>query len=142
MNEEEIKSLIEQLKATGLKDEEIMDTFYKSFEKGEMDRDDLETLANAMGYELTDDFKNDAEPDPIANGGDAGEMSKEQLEDAQALKPGESAEEFKDRVDGESNAEGDGEENPEGSGEEETADDGEGDSDSDSDSDDEDEDED
>lgn len=100
MNSEEIQSLIKQLKATGLSEEEIMDLFYESFTKGEMDRKDLETLSEAMGYELTDDFKNDPTPDPIASEGAEG-MSKEELEDAKEIKPGESPEEFKEKLEGE-----------------------------------------
>lgn len=94
MDNEEIKSLIEQLKATGLGEEEIMDVFYKTFEKGKMDRKDLETLANEMGYELTDEFKNDEHPDPIETEGE----ETTDLDDAKELKPGETKDEFKDRI--------------------------------------------
>ena len=100
MNSEEIQSLIEQLKAQGLSEEEIMDVFYQTFVDGEMDRKDLETLADAMGYELTDEFKNELTPDPINAEGAEG-MSKEELEDAKEIEPGESAEEFKDKLEGE-----------------------------------------
>lgn len=99
MDSEEIKSLIEQLKAQGLSEEEIMDSFYQTFEQGKMDRKDLETLAEAMGYELTDDFKNDSTPDPIEEK-DVGGMSKEELEDARTIEPGESKEEFKEELEG------------------------------------------
>lgn len=106
MNNEEIKSLIEQLKATGLKDEEIMDIFWETFTKGEMDRKDLETLANAMGYELTDDFKNDEHPDPISLD-DTDGLSKEDLEDAKEIQPGESKEEFQEKIGDMSKVDGD-----------------------------------
>lgn len=98
MNSEEIQSLIEQLKAQGLSEEEIMDTFYQTFTEGKMDRKDLETLAEAMGYELTDDFKNEETPDPIEAGAPAEGMSEEALEDVKAIEPGESEEEFKEKV--------------------------------------------
>lgn len=112
MNDEEIKSLIDQLKAAGLNEEEIMDVFYQAFTEGEMDREDLETLAEAMGYELTDDFKNDPQPDPIASP-EGGDMSKEQLEDAKEIEPGESAEEFKEKIEGTEPVEPEGEEKSE-----------------------------
>ena len=101
MNYEEIQSLIDQLKASGLKDEEIMDVFWTAFSKGEMDRKDLETLAEAMGYELTDDFKNDEQPDPINSGADenAQGLSEKELEDAKAIEPGETVEDFKEKID-------------------------------------------
>ena len=101
MNGEEIKSLISQLKAAGLDEEQIMDVFYETFEKGEMDRKDLETLANAMGYELTDEFKNEPSKDPIETGiseAAEGGISKEEAEAAKALEPGETSEEFEEKI--------------------------------------------
>ena len=98
MNNEEIMSLIEQLKAQGLSEDEIMDVFYQTFVEGKMDRKDLETLAEAMGYELTDDFKNEPTPDPIASEGLEG-ASKEDLEEAKEIAPEESEEEFKEKID-------------------------------------------
>ena len=106
MNEEQIKSLIKQLKAQDLSEDEIMNVFYETFKEGKMDRKDLETLAEAMGYELTDGFKEDSTPDPI-EGGEAkaegeiskeGEITKEEAEDLKEIKPGESPEEFKEKV--------------------------------------------
>lgn len=99
MNNEEIQALITQLKAQGLSEEEIMETFYESFTEGKMDRKDLETLAEAMGYELTDDFKNEETPDPIEANGIEG-MSKEDLEEAKEIAPNESEEEFKEKIEG------------------------------------------
>ena len=110
MNNEEIQALIKQLKAQGLSEEDIMETFYESFKEGKMDRKDLETLANAMGYELTDDFKNEPTPDPIEANGAEG-MSKEELEAAKEIAPNESEEEFKEKLEG---GEGEPEAKPEG----------------------------
>ena len=96
MNNEEIQSLINQLKATGLSDEQIMETFYEAFQKGEMDRADLEALANAMDYELTDEFKNEPAQDPInapAEGGEGGEAG------AAPANAEEQAKEFKENID-------------------------------------------
>lgn len=100
MENEEIQSLISQLKAAGLGEEQIMETFYEAFQKGEMDREDLETLANAMGYELTDGFKNEAAPDPI-NANAEENKAPENLE--------EQAQEFKENIDDK----GEGEKAPE-----------------------------
>lgn len=94
MNETEIESLIKQLKAAGLDEEEIMETFFETFQEGKMDRKDLETLAEFMGYELTDEFKNDKTPDPIAVKG----ISKEEAEDVKEIQPEEDKEEFKEKV--------------------------------------------
>ena len=101
MDNEQIQSLISQLKGVGLSDEEILDVFYAAFEKGKMDRKDLETLADSLGYELADDFKEDKTPDPIAAGGDAAgaDIEKSDAEDLKEIEPGESPEEFKEKVD-------------------------------------------
>lgn len=98
MNEEQIKSLIDQLKGAGLEEEQIMDVFYETFKKGKMDRKDLETLANALGYELTDDFKEDSTPDPIEGGADLGDISEEKLEEAKEIGEGESKEDFEEKI--------------------------------------------
>lgn len=68
MDRTEMESLVKQLKASGLTEEQIMETFFETFQEGKMDRKDLEACAEFMGYELTDDFKNDPTPDPIAAG--------------------------------------------------------------------------
>lgn len=103
MDNEQIKELISQLKGVGLDDDKIMDVFYKTFTSGKMDREDLEVLAEHMGYELTDEFKKDSTPDPIAGGegkeGGEGEITKDEAEAAKALEPGETASEFKDKID-------------------------------------------
>ena len=98
MDRTEMESLVKQLKAAGLTEEQIMETFYETFQDGKMERKDLEACAEFMGYELTDDFKNDPTPDPIANGGEG--ITKEEAEAAKEIKPGESAEEFKEAVEG------------------------------------------
>lgn len=103
MDNEKIESLISQLRGVGLGDEEILDVFYAAFEKGKMDRKDLETLAESLGYELDDDFKDDKTPDPIENTGAddsaAANVTPTEAEDLKQIKPGESKEEFKDKVD-------------------------------------------
>ena len=124
MNNEEIEALIEQLKAQGLSDEDIMNIFYRTFEKGDMDRKDLETLANAMGYELTDEFKNEPTPDPIEAKGMEG-MSTEDLEAAKEIAPNESAEEFKEKIEGEEDKSGEEETESEEETETEGAEEGE-----------------
>lgn len=101
MDRAEMESLVKQLKAAGLTEEQIMETFYETFQDGKMDRKDLEACAEFMGYELTDEFKGDPTPDPIADGGEGGGgITKEQAEAAKEIKPGESPEEFREAVEG------------------------------------------
>lgn len=102
-----MNSLVSQLKATGLTEEEIMDTFYAAFQEGKMDRKDLEACANFMGYELTDDFKNDPTPDPMSSPNSGDGITKEEAENAKEIKPGETAEKFKDSIETEDDSEKD-----------------------------------
>ena len=99
MDNEKIQSLISQLKGVGLDDEKILDVFYAAFKAGKMDRKDLETLADSLGYELDDDFKEDSEKDPIEGEGEKPELTPEEAEDLKEIKPGESKEEFKEKID-------------------------------------------
>ena len=107
MDKPEMNSLVSQLKATGLTEEEIMDTFYAAFQEGKMDRKDLEACANFMGYELTDDFKNDPTPDPMSSPNSGDGITKEEAENAKEIKPGETAEKFKDSIETEDDSEKD-----------------------------------
>lgn len=102
MDRTEMESLVRQLKAAGLTEEQIMETFYETFQEGKMDRKDLEACAEFMGYELTDDFKDDPTPDPIAapEGGGGKGITKEEAEAAKEIKPDQSVEEFKEAVEG------------------------------------------
>ncbi len=107
MDKEQIDSLVSQLKGVGLDDEQILDVFYEAFKKGKMDRKDLETLADSLGYELDDDFKNEATPDPIEGEAkseepaspEEPEITKDEAEDLKEIKPGESKEEFEEKID-------------------------------------------
>ena len=107
MDKTEMNSLVSQLKATGLTEEEIMDTFYAAFQEGKMDRKDLEACANFMGYEVTDDFKNDPTPDPMSSPNSGDGITKEEAENAKEIKPGETAEKFKDSIETEDDSEKD-----------------------------------
>ena len=100
MNKEQNDSLVSQLKGVGLDDEQILDVFYEAFSKGKMDRKDLEVLADSLGYELDDDFKNEETPDPINSeenaAGDG--ITESEAEDLKEIKPGESKEECQGKV--------------------------------------------
>ena len=129
MNREEMESLVKQLEAAGLSEEQIMETFFETFQDGKMDREDLEALAEFMGYELTDGFKKDENPDPIEGGAEEG-VDKAEAEDLKEIQPGESKEEFEEKIEeakGEEKAEPEkpAEEEKSESIEEEKAEDGE-----------------
>jgi hypothetical protein len=111
MNDEEIRRTIEELKAQVKAkpenkdksddeiDEMILDGFFDAFKDGEMSREDLMAIAEAMGYEPTEEFKNEEAPDPIeAKEMGDGNLDKKELEETKVMQPGESKEEFKEKV--------------------------------------------
>lgn len=125
MNDEELRSTIEQVKAQVKAkpenaeksedevDEMILDEFFKSYTEGKMSKEDLGAIADAMGYEFTEEFDNDPNAQENFEPGDADEALKpegeapaaapetteEKLEDVKAIEPGESVDEFKEKLD-------------------------------------------
>ena len=57
MTLDEGKKAIEQLKAEGHSEEEILGAFYKMFQNDELTFDELDGIVNLVGYHLTDEFK-------------------------------------------------------------------------------------
>ena len=124
MNPEEIRSTLEQIKAQVKAkpenaektddeiDEMILESFYKAYTDGKMTKEDLGGLAEAMGYEFTEEFDQDPEaaneltpeqgegaaPAPEAEGEEGAGATQEDLEAVRTMEPGESAEEFQDKV--------------------------------------------
>lgn len=96
MNNEEIQALMAKLQEAGLSPEDIADgILWPLFRDGKMSKEDLGTLCNAIGLELDEDFEKDEGPAP--EDGDA-EISKEEAEDLKEIEPGESKEEFKEKI--------------------------------------------
>lgn len=119
MNDEEMRSTIEQIKAQVKAkpenkdktdeeiDEIILDGFLKSYTEGEMTKEDLLGLAELMGYEPDEGFENDpeapAEFKPEGEeGGEAGGASaaaeETDLEATRTMEPGESKEDFQEKI--------------------------------------------
>lgn len=124
MNNEEIQALMSQLKDAGLTPEDIADgILWPLFRDGKMSKEDLSTLCSSIGLELDEEFEKDSTPDPIEGGaeekseGGEGEVApgvtKEEAEAAKEIKPGESKEEFEEKLEGAK------EEKPDGEGSEE-----------------------
>ena len=96
MNNEEIQALMQQLQSAGLNPEDIADgILWPLFRDGKMSKEDLSTLCSAIGLELDENFENDEGPAE----GDAPAVSKEEIEDLKEIKPGESKEEFQEKID-------------------------------------------
>lgn len=68
MTVEEAKKMIEELKAQGETEEDIVAGFYAMFCEGDIDVNELGDLVKLVGYELTDEFKNMSEEDQKTKG--------------------------------------------------------------------------
>lgn len=96
MNNEEIQALMSQLKNAGLSDEDIANgILWPLFRDGKMSKEDLSTLCASIGLELDEEFENDKGPE---DGAPAEGITKEEAEAAKEIKPGESKEEFEEKV--------------------------------------------
>lgn len=121
MNDEEIRSNIEQIKAQVKAkpenqdksedeiDELVLDSFFKAFTEGKLSKEDLENLAGAMGYEFSEEFAAEEQaPTEQAEGEQPTEATKEDLQ--ATLEPGEGKEELEEKLDNVENGEEGGEE--------------------------------
>jgi len=98
MNNEEIQELMSKLQEHGLKPEDIADgVLWPLFREGKMSKEDLSTLCASIGLELDPDFDKDEGPANEGEGEVPG-VTKEEAEEAKEIKPGESKEEFKEKV--------------------------------------------
>lgn len=96
MNNEEIQALMKQLQDAGLSPEDIADgILWPLFRDGKMSKEDLSTLCSSIGLELAEDFDKDEGPAHEEAGGN---ISEEEAEDLKEIKPGESKEEFKEKI--------------------------------------------
>lgn len=102
MTGEEAKKTLDELKAQGYSDEELLGSFYLMFVDDKISVNDMEVLSNALGYSLTDEFKNMSPEDQKTKGyeldEDSTEASKSEVEDAKEFDDEEeSKESFKNR---------------------------------------------
>lgn len=94
MTLEEAKKAIEELKAQGENEKSMLGTFYLMFQDDVITVDELGDLCQLIGYELTDEFKNMSPEDQKTKGYEEVEdeetdLSKEEIDDAKELEPGE-----------------------------------------------------
>lgn len=112
MNDEELRMNVEEIKAQVKAkpenkdksddeiDEILLEGYFKAYTDGKLSKDDLENIIGSMGYEFTEEFKNEPEAkDEFSGEADAEGMSKEELEDTRTIGEGESKEEFKEKID-------------------------------------------
>ena len=94
MNNEEIQALMQKLQDAGLSPEDIADgILWPLFRDGKMSKEDLGTLCSSIGLELDEDFDKDEGPEAGAEG-----ITKEEAEEAKEIAPGESKEEFEEKI--------------------------------------------
>ena len=111
MNNEEIQALMAKLQEAGLSPEDIADgILWPLFRDGKMSKEDLATLCSSIGLELDEEFENDKGPEGDAPAADG--VTKEEAEALKEIKPGESKEDFKEKVEEAKGPDGDGEPAP------------------------------
>lgn len=57
----ELKQMIDEFKAQGYSEDDLLAAFYQMYKDDEFDEQDLEVAVNFLGYQLTEEFKNMAE---------------------------------------------------------------------------------
>lgn len=57
MTPEEAKKAFEELKQEGMDEDDLVAALGKMYEKGDIEKDQLEDLLGLLGYEFTDEFK-------------------------------------------------------------------------------------
>ena len=98
MTIDEAKKTFDEMKAQGATEDEILGTLYVLFQKGDLDVNQLESLVNVLGYELTESFKAMSPEDQKTKGFEttdekAENVSSEEVEKAKEFgdDPGEKA---------------------------------------------------
>jgi len=77
MTVEEVKKAVDEMKATGHSEEDILAALYIMFQNDEIDVETLEAICHVMGYELTDEFKAMSPEDQKSKGYETEEESEE-----------------------------------------------------------------
>lgn len=93
MTREEAKQAIEELKAQGFSEDEMLLTFYTMFQDDKLNVDQLGNLVGLIGYELSEEFLAMSPEDQKTKGyeeaEDAENLTKEEIEDAKEVEPEE-----------------------------------------------------
>lgn len=98
MTREETKQAIEELKAQGFSEDEMLLTFYTMFQNDELNIEQLGSLVDLLGYELSPEFLEMSPEDQKTKGyeeveeGESGNLSEEEIEDAKEVTPEETEE--------------------------------------------------
>ena len=93
MTIDEGKKMIEELKAEGFDEEQIVAGFYQLFIDGDVNVEQLGDLVQLVGWELTEEFKNMSPEDQKTKGWetseDTSDVTKEENDEAKEFEPKE-----------------------------------------------------
>lgn len=93
MTREETKQAIEELKAQGFSEDEMLLTFYTMFQNDKLNIEQLGSLVDLLGYELSPEFLEMSPEDQKTKGyeeaEDAEDLTEEEIEDAKEVTPEE-----------------------------------------------------
>ena len=96
MTREETKQAIEELKAQGFSEDEMLLTFYTMFQNDKLNIEQLGSLVDLLGYELSPEFLEMSPEDQKTKGyeeaEDAEDLTEEEIEDAKEVTPEETEE--------------------------------------------------
>jgi len=68
MTKEEAIQVLDSFKKQGMKDEEILNTFYRMYQANKINVDNLRAFASILGYEFTDEFEKMSDSEKKVNG--------------------------------------------------------------------------
>lgn len=81
MTEQEFKGFIEEQKQSGKSEEEIVKVFCLMFKEDELDREQLEAVLSALGYEMSEELKGmsdeELKEEIVTNEGEKEDVKKE-----------------------------------------------------------------
>lgn len=93
MTREEAKQAIEELKAQGFSEDEMLLTFYTMFQDDKLNVEQLGNLVELIGYELSEEFLAMSPEDQKTKGyeevKDEENLTEEEIEDAKEVEPEE-----------------------------------------------------
>ena len=98
MTEAQVNQVIETLKNDGKSEEEILGAFYKMFQDDKINFEQLEALTEALGWHITEDFRNMSDEDRKTKGYEevedevSPEVDEETVEEAKEVEEDEEGE--------------------------------------------------
>lgn len=111
MDFDELMKKVDELRAQGMDDEDVLNIFYEAYKEDEMPLEDLEKCVKAIGYKFSDAFvseienaKKEAESQvPVEEAENEDEskdgLTEKEVDEVKEIDPSETKEEFKEKID-------------------------------------------